>query len=88
MLFTFKKSLIIHEENTKEMNVCKSVCKSMFVNRIKICPDLHKAYSGAVNRLKSLWDNAILGDLRKNWDFQALRFNAILGDLRRFKKKP
>jgi hypothetical protein len=30
---------------------------------------------------------AILGDLRKNWDFQALRFNAILGDLRRFKKK-
>ena len=30
---------------------------------------------------------AILGDLRKNWDFQALRFNAILGGLRRFKKK-
>jgi hypothetical protein len=30
---------------------------------------------------------AILGDLRKNWDFKALRFNAILGDLRRFKKK-
>ena len=28
----FKNSLIIHEENTKEMNV----------NRIKICPDLHK----------------------------------------------
>ena len=27
-----KKSLIIHEENTKEM----------FVNRIQICPDLHK----------------------------------------------
>jgi hypothetical protein len=26
---------------------------------------------------------AILGDLRKNWDFQALRFNAILGDLRK-----
>jgi hypothetical protein len=26
-----------------------------------------------------LW--AILGDLRENWDFQALRFNAILGDL-------
>jgi hypothetical protein len=23
----------------------------------------------------------ILGDLRKNLDFQALRFNAILGDL-------
>jgi hypothetical protein len=30
---------------------------------------------------------AILGDLSKNWSFQALRFNAILGDLRRFKKK-
>jgi hypothetical protein len=30
---------------------------------------------------------AILGDLRKNWDCQALRFNAILGDIRRFKKK-
>jgi hypothetical protein len=45
----------------------------------------YKAYSGAVNRLKSLRYNgfwAILGDLRKNWDFQALRFNAILGDLR------
>jgi hypothetical protein len=26
---------------------------------------------------------AILGDLRKNWDFHALRFNAILGDLRK-----
>jgi hypothetical protein len=26
---------------------------------------------------------AILGDLRKNWDFQALRFNVILGDLRK-----
>jgi hypothetical protein len=26
---------------------------------------------------------AILGDLRKTWDFQALRFNAILGDLRK-----
>jgi hypothetical protein len=26
-----------HEENTKEMNV-----QSMFVNRINICPDLHK----------------------------------------------
>jgi hypothetical protein len=33
-----------------------------------------------------LWE--ILGDLGKNWDFQALRFNAILGDLMRFKKKP
>jgi hypothetical protein len=26
---------------------------------------------------------AILGDLRKNWDFEALRFNANLGDLRK-----
>jgi hypothetical protein len=34
---TLKNSLIIHEENTKEITVY-----SMFVNRIKICPDLHK----------------------------------------------
>jgi hypothetical protein len=25
---------------------------------------------------------AILGDLRKNWDFQALRFKAISGDFK------
>jgi hypothetical protein len=31
------KNSIINEENTKEINVY-----SMFVNRIKICPDLHK----------------------------------------------
>jgi hypothetical protein len=37
LISRFKTSLIIHEENTKEINV-----KSMIVNRIKICPDLHK----------------------------------------------
>jgi hypothetical protein len=37
LYFKLKNSLIMHEENTKEMNV-----SSMFVNRIKICPDLHK----------------------------------------------
>jgi hypothetical protein len=53
---------------------------------------INKAYSGAVNRLKSLWDNAILGDFRQfkeklGLSSTAMRFNAILGDLRRFKKK-
>jgi hypothetical protein len=32
---------------------------------VQVQPFIKKAYSGAVNRLKSLWDNAILGDFRR-----------------------
>jgi hypothetical protein len=56
--------LIVNLEELKyELTNSNLIAGSFCFEIILKCP--FKAYSGAVNRLKSLWDNAILGDFRR-----------------------